>query len=40
LGEAAIKALDKIAIENPYAILSAGGMGILLNMIEFFEIST
>jgi hypothetical protein len=40
LNEACIKALEKISIENPYAILTSGAMGLVLNMMDFFEIST
>lgn len=40
LNEACIKALDKISIENPYAILTSGAMSLVLNMMDFFEIST
>lgn len=40
LNEACIKALDKISIENPHAILTSGAMGLVLNMIDFFEINT
>lgn len=40
LNEACIRALDKISTENPHAILTSGAMGLVLNMIDFFEIST
>ena len=40
LNEACIKAFEKISIENPYAILTSGAMGIVLNMMDFFEITT
>lgn len=40
LSEACIKAFDKISVENPYAILSSGGLGIALNMMDFFENTT
>lgn len=37
LSEACIKAFDKISIENPYAILTSGALGLCLNMMDFFE---
>lgn len=40
LNEACIRALEKISTENPHAILTSGAMGLVLNMIDFFEIST
>lgn len=40
LNEACIKAFEKISIENPHAILIAGAMGLVLNMMDFFEITT
>jgi hypothetical protein len=40
LNEACIKALEKISIENPHAILTSGAMGSMLNMMDFFEITT
>lgn len=40
LNEACIKAIEKISIENPYAILTSGAMGPVLNMMDFFEITT
>jgi len=40
LNEACIKCLDKISMENPYGILTSGTIGLLLNMMDFFEIST
>lgn len=40
LNEACIKALEKISIENPYAILTSGAIGLALNMMDFFEITT
>jgi hypothetical protein len=40
LNEACIKALEKISLENPYAILTSGAMNLVLNMMDFFEITT
>ena len=40
LNEACIKALEKISIENPHAILTSGAMNPVLNMMDFFEITT
>lgn len=40
LNEACIKAIEKISNENPYAILTSGSMALVLNMLDFFEIST
>lgn len=40
LNEACIKALEKISLENPYAILTSGAMSLVLNMMDFFEMST
>ena len=40
LSEACIKAFDKIAAENPYAILTSGAIGLCLNMMDFFEHQT
>lgn len=40
LNEACIKAIEKISIENPYAILTSGAMAPVLNMMDFFEITT
>ena len=40
LNDACIKAFEKISIENPYAILSSGAMGLCINMMDFFENST
>ncbi len=40
LNEACIKALERISVENPHAILTSGAIGLILNMIDFFEIST
>jgi len=40
LNEACIKAIEKISTENPYAILTSGAMSSVLNMMDFFEIST
>lgn len=40
LNEACIKAIEKISIENPYAILTSGSMAPVLNMMDFFEITT
>ena len=40
LNEACIKCLEKISTENPYAILTSGTIGLCLNMMDFFEIST
>ena len=40
LNEACIRALEKISTENPYAILTSGAMGLTLNMMDFFEITT
>ena len=39
LAEAAIKALEKISHENPYSVLSSSGIPIMLNLLDFFEIS-
>lgn len=40
LNEACIKCLEKISVENPYGILTSGTIGLCLNMMDFFEIST
>ena len=40
LNEACIKALEKISIENPHAILTSGAMSSVMNMMDFFEITT
>jgi len=40
LNEACIKCLEKISIENPYAILTSGTIALCLNMMDFFEIAT
>jgi len=40
LNEACIKALEKISNENPHAILTSGAMTLVLNMMDFFEITT
>jgi hypothetical protein len=40
LNEACIKAIEKISIENPYAILTSGSMLLVLNMLDFFEFAT
>jgi hypothetical protein len=40
LNEACIKALEKISMENPYAILTSGAVGLCLNMMDFFENTT
>ena len=40
LNEACIKAIEKISIENPYAILTSGVIGLCLNMMDFFENTT
>lgn len=40
LNEACIKALEKISVENPSAILTSGSIGLVLNMMDFFEITT
>ena len=40
LNEACIKGLEKISLENPYAILTSGALGICLNMMDFFEYTT
>jgi hypothetical protein len=37
LNECCIKAFEKIALENPYAILTSGAMSLCLNMMDFFE---
>ncbi len=38
LNDACIKCMDKISLENPYAILTSGSIGLCLNMMDFFEI--
>ena len=40
LYNACIKALEKISLENPYAILTSGTMGLCFNMMDFFENQT
>jgi hypothetical protein len=40
LNEACIKAIEKISIENPHAILTSGAMSSVINMMDFFEITT
>lgn len=40
LNESCIKCLEKISLENPYGILTSGTIGLCLNMMDFFEIST
>jgi len=40
LNDACIKCMEKISLENPYAILTSGALGLCLNMMDFFEIPT
>jgi len=40
LCENAIKALDKIALENPHQVLQSGALQVVLQMMDFFEQST
>ncbi len=40
LNEACLKALEKISMENPHAVLISGTIGIFLNMMDFFEYAT
>lgn len=40
LNEACIKALEKVSLENPHAVLISGTIGILINMMDFFEYTT
>ena len=40
LAEACIKAYEKIIHENPPAVLKSGAVGIILQQIDFFDIST
>jgi len=40
LTESCIRAIEKISIENPNAILTSGTMALVLNMMDFFEITT
>lgn len=40
VAESAIKALEKISHDYGLAILNAGGMEIMLTMIDFFVVST
>lgn len=40
LNDACVKCMEKISIENPYAILTSGSVGLFLNMMDFFEITT
>ena len=37
VAEQAIKGLEKISTENPHSIVIAGGLGTMLNLIEFFD---
>jgi E3 ubiquitin-protein ligase TRIP12 len=39
LAECSVKALEKIALENPYAILSSSALPIFFNLIDFFDSS-
>ncbi len=36
LSEQCIKALEKIAEQNPYPVLQSGALGMILNMMDFF----
>ena len=38
--EACIRAIEKISIENPHAILTSGVMTMLLNIMDFFDSTT
>jgi len=40
LNDACVKCMEKISLENPYAILTSGAIGLCLNMMDFFEIPT
>ncbi len=37
LVEHVIKALEKVAIENPYAILASHGLSLLASLLDFFD---
>lgn len=40
VAENAIRALEKISVEHGSAILNAGGLEPMMNMIDFFVVST
>ena len=40
LSEACIKAYEKIAMENPPAVLKSGAVGMILQQMDFFEMGT
>jgi len=40
LSDACIKAYEKMAFENPPAVLKSGAIGIILQQMDFFEIAT
>ena len=40
LAEACIKAYEKIALENPSAVLKSGAIGCVLQQMDFFEVGT
>ena len=40
MAEHAIKALEKFSYDNAPAILKAGGFATILNLLDFFEMST
>jgi len=40
LSEACIKAFEKIAMENPYAVLTSKSLAFCLGMMDFFESNT
>lgn len=40
LTESCIKAFEKIAVENPLAVLRSGAAGIVLQQMDFFEVGT
>jgi hypothetical protein len=40
LAEACIKGFDKIALENPSAVLKSGAVAVVLEQLDFFELGT
>ena len=37
IAEPAIKAIERVSIENPIAVLQQGALNVLVNMMDFFE---
>ena len=40
LSDQCIKAFEKIALENPYAVLTSKALCLALNMMDFFEMNS